>query len=372
MRRMLLAGVILLVGCSSAPAPKMAELSELPSNIPVRTLWQVSVGEAGDAIFFPAVAAGGVYAAAQDGTVARFESATGRESWRVNVGHALSGGVGSDGALVAVGTLEGEVVALDAGTGKVLWLARVSSEILSAPTVTGDLVIVRSADSRLFALDAKDGKRRWLYQRSSPPLSVRAPVGMVADRGYLFTGFAGGKLVAISLANGGVRWEATVALPRGATELERVTDVVGLPVVAEKEVCAVAYQGRVGCYDFATGNPLWSREISSTEGLAIDARYVVVTDDKGTVHALDRAGGATLWKQDRLFLRRLTAPLALGREIAVGDVEGYVHFLSRETGAFAGRVATDGSPIRSSLVRFDQGFLVQTRDGSLYALSTQQ
>src|SRR5258706_185672 len=230
MRRVLLAGLMLLAGCSGSTGPKMAELSELPASIPVRTLWQASVGEAGDAILFPALAVDGVYAAAQDGTVARFEASTGRESWRVNVERILSGGVGSDGTLVAVGTFDGEVIALDARSGEVRWRARVSSEVLSAPLVTGDLVIVRSADGRLFALDAKDGKRRWLYQRSSPPLSVRSPVGMVADRGQLLTGFAGGKLVSIALANGSVRWETTVALPRGATELERVTDVVGLPI----------------------------------------------------------------------------------------------------------------------------------------------
>jgi outer membrane protein assembly factor BamB len=371
MRRLFLAGMMLLAGCSGPAGPKMAELSELPTSMPVRTLWQASVGEAGDAILFPALAIDGVYAGAQDGTVARFEAATGRESWRVNAGHTLSGGVGSDGTLVAVGTFDGEVIALDARSGEVRWRARVSSEVLSAPLVTGDLVIVRSADGRLFALDAKDGRRRWVYQRSNPPLSVRSPVGMVADRGQLLTGFAGGKLVSIALANGGVRWETTVALPRGATELERVTDVVGLPVVAEREVCAVAYQGRIGCFDPASGNALWSRELSSTAGLSVDARYVFVSDDKGAVHALDRAGGATMWKQDRLFLRRLTAPLALGREVAVGDVEGYVHFLSRESGAFVGRVATDGSPIRSSLVRLNGGLLVQTQDGNLYALSTQ-
>lgn len=371
MWRFALAGMMLLAGCSGPPGPKMAELSELPANIPVRTLWQASVGDAGDAIFFPAVAVGGVYAAAQDGTVARFDAVAGQESWRVNTGDELSGGVGSDGNLVAVGTLEGEVVALEAESGKVRWRARVSSEILSVPVVTGDLVIVRSGDSRLFALDARDGKRRWSYQRSSPALSVRAPSGMIADRGFLSAGFAGGKLVSIALANGAVRWEATVAQPRGATELERVTDVVGSPVVADREVCAVAYQGRIGCFDLVSGNPLWSRELSSTAGLAIDARYVIVSDEKGTVHALDRAGGATVWKQDRLFLRRLSAPLALGREIVVGDIEGYVHFLSRENGAFIGRVATDGSPIRSSFVRLENGFLVQTQDGNLYALSTQ-
>ena len=371
MRRLFLAGAMLLAGCSGSTGPKMAELSELPASIPVRTLWQASVGGAGDAILFPALAVDGVYAAAQDGTVARFEASTGQESWRVNAGRTLSGGVGSDGTLVAVGTFDGEVIALDGRSGEARWRARVSSEVLSAPLVTGDLVIVRSADGRLFALDAKDGRRRWLYQRSSPPLSVRSPVGMFADRGYLLTGFAGGKLVSIALANGNVRWEATVALPRGATVLERVTDVVGLPVVAEREVCAVAYQGRIGCFDLASGNPVWSRELSSTAGLALDARYVFVSDDKGAVHALDRAGGATVWKQDRLFQRHLTAPLALGREVAVGDVEGYVHFLSRESGAFVGRVATDGSSIRSSLVRLDRGLLVQTQEGNLYALSTQ-
>jgi outer membrane protein assembly factor BamB len=369
MRRVLLAGAILAAGCSGPSGPKMAELSPLPSSIPVRSLWQASIGKAGDAIFFPAVVSGAVYAAAQDGTVARFDVATGRESWRVKLNEALSAGVGSDGSLVAVGTLEGEAIALDAASGAVRWRARVSSEVLSAPVVTGDLILVRTGDGRLFALDAKDGKRHWLYQRSSPPLSVRSPTGMVAQQGYLFTGFAGGKLVAIALANGGVRWEATVALPRGATELERVTDVVGVPVIAGREVCTVAYQGRIGCFDGTSGNALWTRELSSTAGLAVDARYVFVSDEKGAVHALDRAGGATVWKQDRLFLRRLTAPLPLGETVAVGDVEGFVHFLSRETGAFVGRIGTDGTPIRSTLVRLDQGLLVQTQEGKLYALS---
>ncbi|HUL93973.1 MAG TPA: outer membrane protein assembly factor BamB [Burkholderiales bacterium] len=369
MRRILLAGAIALAACSGPSGPQMAELTDLPSSIPLRFVWWASVGRAEDAILFPTVVGGAVFAAAQDGTVARFDAATGAEAWRVGLEQTLSGGVGSDGTLVAVGTFEGEVIVLDAAKGAVAWRARVSSEVLSAPVVTGDLVIVRTGDGRLFALDAKDGKRRWLYQRTSPPLSVRSPVGMAADRGNLLTGFAGGKLVSIVLANGAVRWETTVSLPRGATELERVTDVVGVPVVAEREVCAVAYQGKIGCFDGVNGNVLWSRELSSTAGLALDARYVFVSDDKGAVQALDRAGGATIWKQDRLFLRRLTAPLPLGDVVAVGDVEGYVHFLSRETGAFVGRAATDGSPIRSSILRLEQGLLVQTQEGNLYALS---
>lgn len=378
MSKGLLIGAALLAGFAllnpfhwfgDEPGPKMAGLPDLGSSIPVRLLWQASVGTAGDAFLSPAVAAGGVYAAARDGTVARFDAASGVESWRADAGRTLSGGVGADGALVAVGTNDGEVIALEADSGSVRWRARLSSEVLSAPVVTGDLVIARSGDSRLFALDAKDGRRRWLYQRSSPTLAVRSPAGLVVDRGYVYAGFPGGKLVSLSLVNGGVRWETAVSLPRGTTELERVTDVVGLPLVAEREVCAVAYQGRVGCFDIANGNALWSREMSSTVGLGMDARYVFVSDDKGSVHALDRAGGTSVWKQDRLFYRRLTAPLALDRDVAVGDGQGFIHFLSRETGTFVGRFETDGSAVSARLVPLNDGFLVQTRNGNLYALS---
>jgi outer membrane protein assembly factor BamB len=383
MRRFLPVLVLALSGCSGFSlnpvdwfsskdtGPKMAELPVLSGAIPVRTLWHANIGAAGTAVFSPAVAAGSIYAAAQDGTVARLDAGSGRQVWRVNAGRTLSGGVGADSSLVVVGTAQGEVIAFDAADGKVRWRARASSEVLAPPAMTGDVVVVRSADSRLFAFDARDGKRRWVYQRSAPTLTVRSPVGIAAARGLIFAGFSGGKLAAIILTNGALRWEATVSLPRGATELERVTDVVGLPWISEREVCAVAYQGRVACFDFTTGNLLWARPLSSTAGLDADPRYLFVSDEKGTVHALDRAGGANVWTQDRLAWRRLTAPLALGREVAVGDAEGFVHLLSRENGSFVGRTATDGGPIGSAPVRVDGGFIVQTAKGGLYAFATQ-
>jgi outer membrane protein assembly factor BamB len=111
--------------------------------------------------------------------------------------------------------------------------------------------------------------------------------------------------------------------------------------------------------------------MSSTSGLALDARYAFVSDEKGMVYALDRSSGTSLWRQDRLRLRNLSAPLALGHQIVVADVEGYVHLLDRESGEFAGRVATDGSAVSTHPVSLPNGgFLVQTRKGGLYAFST--
>lgn len=374
-----LAAPLALGGCSgfswnplswfdSGPRNPPAPLEPIANAAPVRTLWRASISGADQAMFTPAVAGTSVFAAGADGSVARFDAGTGREIWRVNVGSRLSGGVGSDGVLVAVGSAEGEVIVLEA-TGQLRWKARVSSEVLAAPDVAGDLVIVRSADSRIFAFDARDGRRRWVYQRATPSLAVRTPAGTVLRAQYVFAGFPGGKLVALAQSNGGLRWEGAVAQPRGTTELERMSDVTGLPWIGDGQACAVAHQGRAACFDLANGNMLWARPMSSSAGISVNNRNVYVSEDIGAVSALARTGGTSLWRQDKLRYRRLSAPLALGNNVIVGDVEGYVHILEADTGVFVGRVATDGSAIAAPPIPIADGFLVQTTRGGIFALA---
>lgn len=353
----------------SAPKVKPAELAAIQPTAELKSLWQANVGSAGEYAFSPAVVADSVYAAARDGTVARFDG--GRPVWRISAGQPLSGGVGADGRLVVVATAKGDVLAFNVADGTPAWQARTSSEVLAAPAVSGGLVAVRSGDARIFGFDAADGKRRWVYQRSTPALALRSPVGVSLTGKALYAGFPGGKLVAIALNNGAALWEATVAQPRGATELERVADVASEPVVDGGAVCAVAYQGRVACFDADNGRQLWAREISSVAGLAIGGRAVYVTDEKGAVHAFERGGGASLWKQDKLFMRGVSRPIVVGRRVAVADYQGVVHLLSAEDGAFAARFATDGSAVLAPPRHLSEdAFLVQTRNGALHALTT--
>jgi outer membrane protein assembly factor BamB len=364
------AGAALLAGCASAPSgPKPAELVPLEHPATVRRLWTAQVGDAGRFVFEPAFAGGAIYAAARDGTVVRLDAASGRQLWRASAGMPLSAGVGSDGRVVAVATEEGVVAALDAASGKPLWQARVSSEVLAAPAVGDGLVVVRSLDNRVFAFDAGDGKRRWVYQRAPTSLVVRVPSGVVLGEESAYASFRGGKLAAIALSNGGQRWEATVALPKGATELERVTDVVGEPALEGREVCAAAYQGKVGCFEAASGRTLWSRDVSSLTGVSVDARYAFVADESGALQALDRSTGRSVWKQDRLLHRDLSLPVPVGDVVAVGDFEGYVHFLARETGAFTARYATGGGAVHAAPLRLPSGVLVQTQNGALHAIA---
>jgi outer membrane protein assembly factor BamB len=134
----------------------------------------------------------------------------------------------------------------------------------------------------------------------------------------------------------------------------------------------VSFQGRVACVEAPSGTSIWARDFSSIAGMGTDGRNLYITDDQNAVVALDRSNGASIWKQDKLFGRGVTAPLALGRYVIVGDFEGYVHFLSREDGAFAARIATDGSAVIAPPAALDMSsFVIQTRNGGVFAISTQ-
>jgi len=374
--------VLALAGCSTLsswiptiPAPSFGwfssskKLGPLPEYKPVATPrigWQVAIGKAAPGLE-PAITREAIYSAATNGTIARVDPVTGAIAWRVDAGKRLSAGAGADATLVAVGTDKGDVLAYNVD-GKPLWQAKVTSEVISPPKVADGIVVVWSGDGRLFGLSAADGKTRWVYQRSNPPLTVRNFAGGVITRGGLFVGTAGGKLLALDLGTGTIGWEANVATPKGATELERIADITSLPLVEERQACAVAYQGRVACFEILRGTLNWSRDLSSLDGLVADARYLYLTDDRGAVHALDKTTGASAWKQDKLAERRPGGPQIIGAFVAVVDAEGFVHLLDRSDGSLVGRIATDGTPATAQPSRSGESAVWQSTGGALLSV----
>lgn len=352
-----------LTGGSHKPGP----LPTLNATVTPRIDWQQNVGKAGPG-FAPAITPSAIYAAATDGTLVRVDPATGRVEWKVSAGAALSAGPGAGASLVVVGTGKGDVLAFDA-EGKPRWTARVSSEVIAPPRVADDIVIVFSGDGRIYGLSGTDGKTVWVDPRTNPPLTVRNAAGGIASRGGLLVGTAGGRLLAIDAQTGTIAWDATVATPKGATELERIADVTSLPYVDDKEVCAAAFQGRVACFDIVRGSLIWTRDISSLAGITADANRLYAVDDKGAVQAFDRSNGASIWKQDVLSKRRIGGPQLIGEAIGVVDVEGYLHLLARNDGAYVGRLATDGSLATTQPASLAGGMLWQSEKGTLFAVS---
>lgn len=374
MTRVLLAALVLaLSGCStiggwfgSGPAKaKPAELVDFKPALALVDAWKVDTGNT-EGFLLHAQADGEDVFAAGGGRVVRIAVGNGSVVWRRDTGIKLSAGAGAGLGLVLAGGARGELFALDRANGQPRWNVELSSELTGQLLAVSDTVIARTGDGRVHGLGVDDGARKWLYSRNLPPLSLRGSGGVTAFEGVVYAGFPGGKLVALDARSGAQLWEATVALPRGATELERVADVMGSPAVDFRQVCAVAYQGRVACFDRASGAPLWARDTSSNSGLAMDVHNVYVTDDKDAITAYDKSSGRAVWRQDKLARRQVTAPLALGDWVVVGDGQGYVHVLSSEDGSFVARARVD-SAVHSAPADIGPGFAVQTAKGTVVA-----
>ncbi len=328
------------------PAP----LLPLSSSIPVDTLWRtkVGVGSHGQRVNLkPAVADDRLYVADRKGRVSALDVASGKRIWQIKTKAAISGGPGVGEGLVLLGTSDAEVIALDQESGDEAWRARVSSEVLAVPKATDNVVVVRTADGKIVGLDAESGERIWFHDRSVPVLTLRGTGSPVVDAGRVIGGFASGKLVALDIHDGKKLWEASVAISRGRSELARLVDIDADPVIRQGVVYVASFQGNVAAVSEDSGVVLWRRDLSSYAGLAADEGQVYVTDDESHLWALDARTGASLWKQDKLHARAATAPVVYGDFVVVGDLEGYLHWMSREDGRLEARTRLDDEPISS-------------------------
>ena len=366
--------VTLLTACSmfSSKKPRIepAPLVNFKPLLAVRTLWRAELGSAASPFLAPVFADGKVYAAGGNGKVAAFDAASGHQVWTVTVDADIAAGVGADATTVVVASARGTVFAFDAATGKQRWKVKATTEVLSAPAVGSGVVVVRSMDNKIVAYDVETGERRWVIQRTAPALVLRSAPGIVINDGTAFVGLPAGRLLAINTATGVARWDAPIAEPRGATELERVADVSGMPAVLGREICATAYQGRIACVDSGNGGLRWAREFSAEVGPAIDQRYVFAADEIGSLAGFSRDTGGSLWRSTALRGRTLSSPVSFGRAVVVGDKEGYLHFLSREEGAMLARLSV-GSQVRAAPIVTGANLVVQTVDGKLIALTTE-
>lgn len=361
----LVAAALLALGaCSSkGDSAKPAELGDFRPSVTLKTAWRVNVGAGRGAPLQPALLENAIYAAAADGALLRVAPASGEIVWRVDTGVTLSAGVGSDGFMVAVASRRGELLTFGAD-GKPGWRVQLTSDVLSPPLVGRGLVIVRTTDQRVTAFEVDSGKRRWTFSRTSPPLTLRAASDLTFAGDNVLVGFPGGRLVALALGNGAPRWEAVIAEPKGSTEVERLADIVGPVVVVGRDVCAAAFQGRLTCVEHANGNLRWSRELSAGGGPAFDASRAFAVDSNGSVVALSRDAGASLWRNDKLANRKLSSPAVAGSSVLVGDFKGYLHALHADSGEFAARLSLDGAVV-APLRAWADGVIAQTQDGTL-------
>jgi outer membrane protein assembly factor BamB len=355
---------------SEPPAP----LPEKPPELQIQTLWQSDVGDGYEerhVRLVPAVYDDTVFAADRNGLVEARDAQTGELIWEVETELPLSAGPEVHYGLVVLGTSDAEVVALNADDGESLWTVEVSSEVLALPRAAQGIIVIRTIDGRIIGLDERSGAELWSYERGVPTLSLRGTSAPAIADDRVIAGYASGKLVALRLKDGKVEWEASIALPQGRSELDRLVDIDTDPIIIDDVIYLSSFQAGLFAVSIHDGEILWQRRnLSSFAGMNADWRYLYVTDVNSDVWAVDQRSSSALWKQDQLHKRRLTAPVIHKEFVVVGDFEGYLHWLSQDDGHLVGRIQIGSDPIEAAPVVVDDVLYVYGKGGALAAVTT--
>jgi len=368
---LLLAGVV-LASCSSNDEKdaemEVAKLVKFESSMKMERLWSSSAGSGKHrkyARFVPAIFGDKIFTADTQGAVFAFELDSGKRTWKVSTDHKISGAVSAGSGLVLFGTLDGQVVALDSSTGEELWVADASSEILAAPATNGSVVVAQTIDARIFAFDAKTGEQRWSYDHLSPVLSLRGTSSPVVTSTQVIAAFDNGQIVSFAATDGSRSWDARVSQPKGKTDLERIVDIEGSPVVNGGLVYAGSYQGNVVAISRGQGNLIWKKGLSTYQNLAVANGKVFVSTDRSRVIAYNSANGDVLWQNEQLLNRGVNAPAVIGDYVVVVDNTDRMHVLSQQDGSFAYRFSPSGDGFRSAMVSHLGKLYILSDDGTL-------
>ena len=368
-------------------ADKPLPLAQFDAEANIDVLWRRNIGRGIGQKFIdlsPAIEEGIVYAADAYGFVASMDTESGRFQWRTRIGRPRSkgfmnvmdrsdtafvtGGIGVGADMIYVGTARGEVVALAASDGEERWRVVLTSEILAPPIASRDAVYAQTSDGNLFALALEDGSQKWVFHSQNPLVTLRGTSTPVFSSGIVYAGFANGALSAIDSTSGELLWEQTVSLPTGTSDLERMVDVDGKPLVEQGVVVASTHQGMTTAIRRSDGQPIWQADVASTRALQSGYGLVFAVTDDDEIVGIEQRDGTIAWRQEGLLRRQLTDPVAFSNYIFVGDMQGFVHVLAQSDGRFIARRRVDSAAIQPTMAQAEGVVYLLSKGGRLIAL----
>ncbi len=338
-----------LSGCAQiehrSDMPEKKALAVLPQPLKITQKWQANTGEGTDQKDIQLVLAksgASLYTVDNQGNVAAIDMATGKLQWNMTLHVPVSAGPAVLDNKLVVGTTTGKVLALDITNKKVAWQSNTTSEVLATPKLNDDMVFIHTMDGGLSALSLLDGRQLWRFTQHLPSLMLRKAGSPVVGSDQIVAGFSNGKLVGIRKQDGMVQWTQEISHPKGTTDLQRMIDISADLVTHNGRVYVASYQGNVVSLDPSNGHIQWQHAIPSYAGLVADGDYMYIAATNGDIAALDlQHYGTTYWLQNDLQGRRLTKPAVMGSYIVVADEDGVVHWLDKATGKIVGRYEVD-------------------------------
>lgn len=358
-----------LAGCASSGKVEEVKPNPLPKLTQTKTLTpvfsqSVSSTSTADPLRLRLDADNGVvFALDPKGIVTAYQGK--QKLWQKEVSKAgLSSGVEAADGHVIVGNAKGQLFALDQATGEQKWTTQLTGALLAPSLIQAGRVISVSNDGTVFAHDLATGQQVWTYNLPNVQLSLRGNAAPVpVDARTVLISSANAYVYALDVLTGVPRMQRRVAVSDGRSDIQRLNDVDGDPVVAGQYLITTSYQGQVTMTDLASQQVVWSEDSSSTQRPEVVGNGVFVAQTDGKLVAYEISTGQKLWENDSLLNRQLSNPVMLGQDLIVGDLDGVLHMLNPATGELIGRAKTSGE-VRTLRVIDDQLY-VATRKGAL-------
>ena len=362
--------VLLLASCgSNKNKEKPAELVKFESTVSLKKNWSSSAGSGQKKRsyirFYSVIEEGVLYTSDEKGKVFALNADTGKKLWSVDTDTTITGALSVSDSRLFFGTADAQVIALSTDDGKELWRASVSSEVLAPPASSDVYVVAQTSDGRLFAFDSITGEQKWKFDHQPSILSLRTTSAPIILGSQVIAAFDNGQVVSVALSDGSTLWTTRVAQPKGRSELERIVDIDGRPIVSGDLIYVASYQGNIVAINRAQGNVVWKKLESSFHNLDVDASSVYSVSDRSKVVARNLYTGDSVWENSQLTLRNVSAPAAFGDYVAVVDYKDYLHLLSKADGSFAYRFKPAGDRFTSPMMVYKDNLIILSDDGEL-------
>lgn len=357
-----------LSSCSKEAPIKPTALVPFTQTTAIRTSWVNKVSMSGNGAYLklnPAIVNGKAFIAGSSGKVKAVDVNSGKSLWEISVGAPVSSGLGANGSALFIGTTDGYIWALRQLDGRVLWKKPVISLVLAIPAANNEVVIVKTESGAVAAFAVTSGDVLWRHDHQEPSFVLHGSSSPKIAGHSVLCGFADGVVEALDLESGHVMWEQKIVTSGSNTSM---LDIIADPVVSGDLVYVVSYYGSLAALNIKTGEIVWQKPLSSSAGLAVADQRVYVVDTSDHLFALSRDDGAVLWEKNVFAYRGLSSPAVLGNLVAVGDAQGYVHWLNADSGQMAARTKVNGG-IVSSPAYFDGAIYIFSTAGNLVKFS---
>lgn len=280
------------------------------------SVWRVKFAQ--EVAARPTVSGDSVIAGTVGGELARMGLADGADRWRLTGDPPMLTALVSDESSVYVVGPDGAVLAHALDTGRVRWRRPAPkaeeshldpSQRLPAPVLAGGVLVVAVGDAGLVGIDTSDGTVRW--RRPLPQV-----LGMTHEGDTLFVSMRNGRVAALAVEDGGLRWDQMPApvLTSPPTFIQGVLWVGTEPA----QLLAISPSDGRRLSGISLPAPLVTQ-------IAVHGPQLIVPTSgrQGLLLALRRQGGAPVFSV-RTDTPLRTTPVVIGDQIFVLGLDGRV------------------------------------------------